>query len=193
MKWDPIHDSRRTFLACLQAQCAPGIPAGPVPAPGLSHDPALDTAAAVLLSLLDPGLTLALIGPEAGTLSPLYDLTGAAPADPAEADFVLISGDPGQVLGTVRCGDRAHPETGATVIVTGTARAGGQDAASTPVTLAGPGIETSIQTVLPLTGPVLRSLEAANSVPPTGIDLLLTGGGVLTALPRTTQIQMEAA
>lgn len=189
MSWDVVHDSRRTFLACMRAQCAPGTPVGPIPVPGLAPDAALDTAAAVLLSLLDPGLTLAVVGNDAAAsvARELVRLIGAEQAAVGDADFVLVAGDPEASIEAARRGSPLHPEDGATLVVVG----GGSAA---DVSIRGPGIQTTTTASLPLSRRALDALATANAEPPRGIDLLLvTGLGRLLALPRTSVLRTEAA
>src|SRR5690625_4421279 len=92
-QWDPTHDSRETFLAFLQAQCAPGHATGPVPSTGCCSDPTMDIAAAVLLSLLDHTTSLAIEGQPSQAFDWLYAATGAPAASVSEADFVLSTQD----------------------------------------------------------------------------------------------------
>ncbi|GAA4283294.1 hypothetical protein GCM10022261_08250 [Brevibacterium daeguense] len=187
-QWDAVHDSREVFLACLRAQCAPGSAIGPVPGPGRCADPALDTASAVLLSLLDPGLTLAVPDMPEAPLAWLFEQTGATPASVDDADFVLVTGDLPGVLESAQRGDRRHPERGATIVFAGDHAA----ATNSSVTLTGPGIETRLRTSLPLSDEAIRSWTTVNSELPQGVDLVLAGPAQVIALPRTCRIDREA-
>lgn len=190
--WDAVHDSRTAFLACLRAQCAPGTPVGPVPSPWLGSAACPDgaaagTAAGLLLSLLDPGLTLAAAGDTAQLLAEaLIERSRATAASVAEADFVLASGDPSAAIAAARRGSRLQPERGATVVVVC-----GDDAST--VTLRGPGIENELTVAVPLGPGALQALRAVNARSPCGVDVLLAGAVAVQALPRSTVIETQGA
>lgn len=188
MTWDPVHDSRTSFLACLRAQCAPGHPHGPVPAAGLDDDPVLDTAAAVLLALLDPGLGLCVLGTRAEAVGALLrERTGAHAADPGDADFVLVGRGALGAPGLARTGGASTPERGATLVYCATE--------PTSVLLSGPGLEHPEQVTLCVPAEDLVALRMANGAPPAGLDVLVAGvvdgQRVVTALPRSTTVVLE--
>ena len=117
--WDETHDSRETFLAYLQAQCAPGQPKGPVPLPGQSADAAVDSVVAILLALLDQGTSLAMEGRDREVFQWLHDATGAPTAPVEDADFILTTHQLADVLARAKRGTASQPEQGATVICAG--------------------------------------------------------------------------
>jgi alpha-D-ribose 1-methylphosphonate 5-triphosphate synthase subunit PhnH len=190
--WDPVPGGREAFLACLWAQCAPGRVHGPLPAAGVSRDPDLDAAAAVLLALLDPGLTLAHAGdPNAGSVAgEVRSITGAGDAPVTEADFVLVVGGADQlvepVAASARRGTAADPEHGATIVYCVPQR-------RTRALVAGPGIDGTAWADIPLDRRELAALTVANSAPPAGVDAFLVVAGSVLALPRSTAVQIQAA
>lgn len=184
MTWDSVHDSRHTFLACLGALCAPATRVAIAPSPGLVQAPALDTACAVLLSLLDPGLTLAASGSAADEAADrLIRLTGATRAPVHTADFVLVVGEASAIFQTARRGTPTHPEAGATIVVVASSE-------TASAKFSGPGIQSPIRGSVPLSDIDLENLAHANSEPPSGIDVLIADAGELIALPRTSRIQL---
>ncbi|MHA6630162.1 phosphonate C-P lyase system protein PhnH [Pseudonocardia sichuanensis] len=187
MSWDAVHDSRRVFLCCLRAQCAPGSAVGPLPLPGLMADPRLDAAAAVLLTLLDPTTPVAACDREAGdVVSAVGAATGSPVTGVPGAEFVLVVGDPADAISRAARGDRDRPENGATVVVV-------TDGAPERLALAGPGIPGRRSSVLALGAEARRERERANAALPCGVDLLLVGGAGVLAIPRTTRITEGAA
>ena len=169
VSWDPVHDSRRAFLCCMRAQCAPGTVVGPVPLPGLVADPRLDAAAAVLLTLLDTTTPVAACGTAARqAVAAVRAVTGSPLTGLPEAEFVLVAGDPAEAIRRAPRGDRDRPERGATVVVVAA------DVRET-LTLAGPGIPGRRSSAVALGGDARRERERANSALPCGVDLLLVG------------------
>lgn len=182
--WDPVHEARASFIACLRAFSSPGREVPDLPRAGLTDDDELDRAAAVLLGLLDHATTLAAVGH--ATTSKVADVirgrTGAPAAEVERATFVLAG--PGASDGVAERtyrGTALEPHLGATVVYT--ARG------STPVRLLGPGLEEPLDTHLSLTAGEIASLRRANASAPTGIDVLVVAAHALTGLPRSTRIE----
>lgn len=189
--WDETHDSRETFLAYLQAQCAPGQPKGPIPRPGQSAEAAVDSAAAILLALLDQGTSLAIEDRCRETFQWLYDATGAPAAPVDEADFILTTHQLADVLSQAKRGTASQPEQGATVVC-----AGGDltaDQSHTPVTLTGPGIADSLDVALPMSTSAIQARAQAIDAYPMGVDVVITLGDQLIALPRSCRIRLEGS
>lgn len=185
MAFDPVHDGRPTFLACLRAQCSPGTPQGPIPPAHLSEARELASAAAILLALLDPGLGLASVGSDDlhDVAARVCSITGAHDAVVADADFVLVAAEKQTgVARQARRGTALMPELGATVIYC---------SASVPrivVRLTGPGIDGSKSASLGIAADELDARAAANASPPAGIDVLVVDGDSVLALPRSTAV-----
>lgn len=186
MIWDTVHDSREAFLACLRAQCSPGVAVGPLPPAGVSADPFLDGAAAILLSLLDPGLGLCVVGdgPELDAVGErLRHRTGSSAAPIADADFVLVgAGAPSGLVARARRGSVLAPEQGATVVFCAPATV-------CRVELDGPGIDGTIRVSVPLDDADLAAIVAANAERLCGVDVfVLTAPDRVLAIPRSVTI-----
>jgi alpha-D-ribose 1-methylphosphonate 5-triphosphate synthase subunit PhnH len=187
MTWDPVHDSRAAFLACLRAQCSPGVPAGPMPAPSVSPDSDLDAAAGVLLALLDDGCVLAVDGPETAVhvAAAVCRTTGARLGAVQEADVVLVTGDAALAIGSAPRGSSRTPETGATIVATGSP-------SGTDVRISGPGVPGERRVRLPATPAALAAFTAAAADYPCGVDLLLVQDAHVVALPRSSSVVASA-
>ena len=186
MTWDAVHDSRRAFLCCMRAQCAPGTAVGPLPLPGLMTDPRLDAAAAVLLTLLDSTTPVAASGAAArDVVAAVCTVTGSPVVGVPDAEFVLVVGDPADAIRRAPRGDRDRPEAGATVVVV--------DDTQETLTLVGPGIPSHRLSTPALSVEARRERESANAALPCGVDLLLVGDDGVLALPRTVRIVEGAA
>ncbi|WP_395306834.1 phosphonate C-P lyase system protein PhnH [Mycobacterium sp. AMU20-3851] len=183
MKWDTVHDSRAAFLACMQAFCAPGTPIESPAVQGLSDHPELARAGAVLLALLDRGLTLGAGGGEAALrlAGIVSESTGADPAGADIADWVLVHGPAATAITQARRGTRRTPETGATVVVATSAEA-------RPITLSGPGLRQRTTVYLPLDALALHAFAAANAAQPTGVDVLIATPECLIGMPRSVTV-----
>lgn len=184
MKWDQVHDGRTTFMACMRAMCAPGTPIELPYAPQVCEYPELDSAAAILLALLDRGLTLGVTGGDAvqRVAALVGSETGATEGDVDEADWVLVHGPAADTISRARRGGPLTPEQGATVVVA----AGGE---ALPLSLSGPGIRGRATVYVPLDAVSVHAFTAANSVPPRGVDLLVVTPECLIGLPRSVSIQ----
>lgn len=188
MIWDPVHDSREAFLTCLRAQCAPGIPQGPLPPAGFSTDPNLDGASAILLALLDPGLGLCVAGddPELASVGArLRHDTGAVPAELPDADFVLVgAGAPAGLVAQARRGSPLAPERGATVVY-------GVPARAREVELSGPGVDGLLRVPVALADADLDAIGSANADLPRGVDVFIVSAqDQVVAIPRSVTIGM---
>jgi alpha-D-ribose 1-methylphosphonate 5-triphosphate synthase subunit PhnH len=180
---DPVHDTQLVFRAVLEALARPGcnqqVPVAALDAP---RNP---WVAAVLLTLLDHETSFATVGDDT-TERFVRARTGARPAAPAEADFVLVDGaslTPSLVL-ELRRGSLAYPDEGATLIVSIPA-----SAAWSERRIGGPGIDGERPVLVPLDPCILDARDEANASYPRGIDLLLIdAAGGLVGLPRTTRI-----
>jgi alpha-D-ribose 1-methylphosphonate 5-triphosphate synthase subunit PhnH len=184
---DPVLDAQRTFRALLDAFSRPGriqrlalAPAAPAP---------LGTAlTATALTLADADTPL--------WLAPAYDTPAVrqylafhcgAPfvTDPASAAFGLAPGAELPALGELSQGELRDPDQSATafVDVTDLADGGGWR-------LSGPGVRGSHRLTvhgLPADFPVQWAANGARF--PQGVDLVLTCGDRLAALPRTTRME----
>lgn len=189
---DPVHGSQRAFRALMEALSAPGhvveLGAGlPVPE-GVSP-----AAVAVLLTLADFETPLWL-APElaAGRIAAHVRFHTGAPVatDPATAVLALTSAaGAARLLGQLDTGTDQYPDRSATVVVEVPSLTGG-----TAVTLAGPGIETSIE-IAPaeLDHTFWMAVAANHALYPRGLDIYLTSGTSVIGLPRSTRATAHAA
>lgn len=191
---DPVRDAQRVFRALLEAMSRPGqVQALPAAALAGMQSPGLDVAqTAVLLTLLDAETTLWLDPDAAPRTDPaaaaylrfhtgvrlLGDASSAgfAATHAAAADAALWS--------TLPHGTDESPQAGATLIVAVASLAHGHG-----IALEGPGIEHRQALQVEGIDPAFwRARRAMESVFPRGIDLILTCGDRIAALPRTTRI-----
>jgi alpha-D-ribose 1-methylphosphonate 5-triphosphate synthase subunit PhnH len=169
-----VQRAHRLFRAALLALAYPGRPATPAVAP---LEPWPD---AVLAERLVDAVW------DADTLVWRSDVPSLASVEDAAVLLVLGSESGGAVLHACR-GTEEAPEDGATVVYV-------PDAAA-PVTLArltGPGIETSLETTLPLAPGELAARAEACATWPLGVDVLVVRDGALAGLPRTTAVEVLA-
>jgi alpha-D-ribose 1-methylphosphonate 5-triphosphate synthase subunit PhnH len=176
---DPVLDAQSCFRAVLEAMARPGrVQRATAPAevpPGLSP-----AAAAVLLTLVDADTRLRLsAGPEAEAWVRFH--CGCRLVEDG-ADFVL---DPVARLPDLEAGTEEEPERGATLILEVEALEEGVG-----WRLAGPGIRDVHRLRAPgAPAGLLADWAASRARFPRGVDLILTAGERLAALPRTTRIE----
>lgn len=183
MSWDPVHDGRTAFLACMHAMCAPGIPIEMPSVPRCCDNAELDTAAAILLALLDRGLTLGVSGGDAAqrVAAAVMSDTGATAGDLHHADWILVHGPAAASIARAPRGSRLAPETGATLVI---AAAGEPQ----PMSVSGPGIAAPTTILAPLDSASVPAFARANASPPCGVDLLIVTAGCVMGLPRSVTL-----
>lgn len=184
---DAVQSAQRTFRAALHAMSHPGSigelaePCG-VPQ-GLS--PALS---ALLLTLVDSDTPLWLPPqtPEGVRAFLRFHCGCPLVAQVAQAAFVAVpAGHAMPDLMACAQGDPAYPDRSATLLIEVASLSGGPE-----VTLRGPGIEThATLAVQGLPADFWTQWQASHARFPLGVDVLLTSGGALCALPRTTQAE----
>lgn len=185
---DPVFDSQRVFRGVLDAMAGPGrvitIEAAPS-APSPIH-PATVAVALVLLDFETP-LWLDAAAGTAEVVAHLRFHCGCPIVDdPARARFAIVA-DPGAMpeIGAFNAGSDEYPDRSATLIVqTGTLRAG------RGLRLSGPGIATEARLEAGrLPARFWEALRGNHARFPRGVDVLLTAGASLAALPRTTWME----
>lgn len=183
MRWDPVHDGRTAFLACMYAVCSPGTPIELAHVPAVSGRAELDSAAAVLLALLDRGLTLAVSGDDTTheVAARVIAETGAAPGQFGDADWVLVEGAAAEAIARARRGSSLAPQTGATLVIAAASE-------PQPMSITGPGVADRASVAVPLDALAVHAFTAANSSPPCGVDLLITTANCVIGLPRSVAI-----
>ena len=183
MKWDSVHDGRTAFLACMHALCAPGTPIELPYVPQLCEHAELDSAAAILLALLDRGLTLGVSGGDAAqrVAATVRDDTGATEGDVTDSDWLLVHGAAADAIARAPRGSRLAPETGATLVIASAAE-------PQPMSITGPGVNGRETVFVPLDTVAVHAFAAANSMLPCGVDLLITTGKCVIGLPRSVTL-----
>lgn len=173
--------SRPGTLVELPEDVAPGAPRVVVP----------------VLALADLDVSVATLGGgdeshRARWSTVIADVTGSRNAPPAEADVVtaLRHLSASDVAG-LRGGTAEAPELGARLFAACDSLGGGLDHEAITVRLRGPGVPNSrTLSVTGIDGDVIAAL-AANRSFPAGIDTwLVSTGGVVAAIPRSTRIEL---
>lgn len=180
---DPARDAARCFRAVLEAMARPGliarVPAGPA-CPPLSP-----AAAAALLTLCDADAPAWIAPPLAcAAVDGFLRLRAGAPAstDPEACAFAL---GPWAALAERpwRRGAPERPDLGVTLIVETDALGEGET-----ITLEGPGVDGRRSlAVAGLDARFAALLDANRATAPLGLDVLLTAGDRLAALPRSAR------
>lgn len=185
---DPVLDSQRAFRAVLDAMDHPGRVVE-VPGAGMAPDPLHPAAAAVCLTLADFE-TPVWLDARASTLEALAYLRfhcGCRLVDaPAHGSFALIS-DPGSMppLSAFDLGSDEFPERSTTLLVQVEGLTAGRGRR-----LTGPGIRVEARLeARGLPDAVWQGLRHNHGLFPRGVDVLLTAGRRLAALPRTTAVE----
>lgn len=186
---DTVHDAQQVFRCVLDAFSRPGrlfeIPVSVVPPEGVSLVQCM-----ILLALADCD-TPVWIRPDLrdGAAGHYLRFHCGCPlaADMGDAHFVVLSG-----LGALpqrdilKLGDASYPDRSATVLVeVPELESGG------PIRLRGPGIaDMQAISVAGWTSHTTAFLRENRAAFPLGVDLLLSNGGRLMGLPRTTVVEI---
>jgi alpha-D-ribose 1-methylphosphonate 5-triphosphate synthase subunit PhnH len=191
---DPALASQEVFRAVLAAMASPGkivaLPEGGRVAGAAPLPPA---AAAIALTLADFE-TPVWLAPSMVRAAAWLRFHSGAPmaAEPEAARFAFASAGDCPPLDAFDLGTDAYPDRSTTVAIEVAALEVGALGAGGAVTLTGPGLRapTALQvTGLPEGFWVARARLAA--LFPRGIDVVLTSGASLAALPRTTRAQAQ--
>jgi alpha-D-ribose 1-methylphosphonate 5-triphosphate synthase subunit PhnH len=185
---DPVFDSQRVFRGVLDAMAEPGRVITLETAP--STPPVLHPATvAVALALVDFE-TPVWLDAAAGTADAVAHLRFHCGCpivgDPARARFAIVADPDGMPeLGAFDAGSEEYPDRSATLIVqAGSLRTGHG------LRLSGPGIASEARLdASPLPAQFWMGLRANHARFPRGVDVLLTAGASLAALPRTTRVE----
>ena len=176
---DPSRDSQKIFRALLSAMAEPGT-VMTLPAFAAAPAPFGAAMAAVALTLCDIDTPVFLDEPFRGTAARWLAFHTDAPLtdDRAEARFAFLTDfDPeGFSIGT-----DVYPDRSATLVVERTL-------AGTAFSLKGPGIEGTRDFSAGLDAGFAAKWAENRTLFPCGVDLVLTDGARLAALPRTTEV-----
>jgi alpha-D-ribose 1-methylphosphonate 5-triphosphate synthase subunit PhnH len=185
---DPARDSQSAFRQILNATAY----AGRIETIGLTLEPPAGlsiAAAAALLTLVDIDVDLWLSASLREPLTAWLRFHCGCPVvggDRLDAAFALLGkGDACPPLDTAQLADPERPDISTTLIVECESLTGG-----CPLRATGPGIDGDI-TIAPLGFPEQLWAERAALRPllPLGVDLFLTAGADIMALPRTIRIE----
>jgi alpha-D-ribose 1-methylphosphonate 5-triphosphate synthase subunit PhnH len=184
---DPVHDSQRVFRAVLEAMARPGRIVD-VPGPFEVPRPLDPAAAAVCLTLVDfeTPLWLDPAGATAGVIAFLTFHCGCPiVAAPGAATFAIVA-EAGAMppLAALEQGTAEHPDRSATLVVQAWALNAGRG-----MRLRGPGIarESRLE-VGGLPDAFWKDWRDNHARFPRGVDVILSAGTVIAALPRTVQV-----
>lgn len=184
---DPVLDAAHAFRTLLDATARPGTlgqVASAAEPPGIGR-----AMAAVLLTLCDSGTPIVLspaLGEDIGAWSDFH--TGAprlAANALARAAFVFAPFAVRPSLNALEKGSDAYPDRAATLVAeVDRLAAGGR------IALTGPGIDgTAHLTSEAFDDTFLAEREQNHALFPRGVDVILTCGDRLAALPRTTRLE----
>lgn len=186
--FDPVLGAQDAFRRIMTAFAEPGTIAT-LPHPVEAPAPLVPAAAVLLLTLADADAPVFLDPALAGGAVPgwLGFHTGAEITQEPEGASFAVLGEGSDPAGWARfsLGTDSYPDRAATLILPVASLEGGA-----PLTLTGPGIETTRQL-----GPrglpegFLAARAANAALFPRGHDLVLVCGEELVALPRTTRIR----
>lgn len=184
---EPVRDSQQAFRRLLDALSQPGrivAPSAPAEYPAGLHR----AAASACLALLDFETPLWLAGPDLGeTRAWLAFHAGCRFVErPADAAFALVT-DPAALpaLDGFALGSDETPEQGATLILQVQSIAAGHGRR-----LTGPGIADERRLAVDgLADSFWAERAAICRLFPRGLDIFLTAGTALAALPRTTKVE----
>lgn len=174
---DPVHDTRRTFDALLDAMSRPGT-VHSVPEPG-DH--------AVVVTLVDHEVTLAT---DDETLAETLGGQSRLERAPREqADIVHAREHTGWDVRDCERGSLVEPSGGATVVYrVDHVTEGGAD--GTTLQLSGPGIDGTETLSVALPEAELTALAAAQSGYPRGVDAVFAAEQAVAALPRSVSMEV---
>ena len=187
---DPVIDAAHGFRAILDAMARPGTIHGV----GAALDPSAPferAAAAVLLTLTDhdtPVWLPASVGEEARRWLAFH---AGAPVvvERSRAAFAWLPGPEAALpLDGWAIGEPAYPDRSTTLLIE-VARLVGGSGVDSGVELSGPGIDGTALLDVTLPDDLLAARAALRPLHPLGLDLIVTCGDRLAALPRTTRVR----
>ena len=183
---EPVLDSQRAFRSILDGMAHPGK----VVNLGMDLNvpkPLHRATAAACLTLLDFETPLWTDLPESSEALAWLRFHCGCPLvhDPTQASFAVVTrGETLSSLDAFNIGDQEFPERSATVMIQVFLLSPGSGKS-----LKGPGIETVERVAVHgLPGDFWMSWRINRRLYPLGVDLLLTSGTALVAVPRTTEV-----
>ena len=201
---DPVHGAQQTFRVLLGAMSEPGrihalhdaATDGLAPADADLRPPTNVAMAAALLTLLDADTPVHLAGAlgHEDARAWLRFHTGARDVPAAAAMTVALARDvDASLCDALDLGTDEAPQAGATLIVEVDALSDRPLGGGVALKLRGAGIESSRDlAVAGLPAAFWQWRVALQAELPRGVDLVLTCGTQITAIPRSTRIGLEA-
>jgi alpha-D-ribose 1-methylphosphonate 5-triphosphate synthase subunit PhnH len=183
---DPVEDAQHSFRRILDAMAHPGRIVTLDRPQSLPPGPLGRAAVAAALALLDfetPAWLDAAASPAAAHLR--FHCNCPITALPAEADFAFAAGSPPPLDGFA-LGTDLYPDRSTTLILeVATLEAAGR------LRLTGPGIEREARLgIIGLSPGFWAERAALAPLFPRGLDLIVTCGDLLAAIPRTTLVEV---
>ncbi|MSP29281.1 MAG: phosphonate C-P lyase system protein PhnH [Acetobacteraceae bacterium] len=179
---DPARDAQRAFRAVLAAMAEPGslrMAGDDLIAPA----PLAPATAAVLLTLVDGDMSLAMDAATYPAHPWVIFHCGTTLTEPAKARFIVALDCPD--LSTLPSGSDEAPEESSTLILQVRALGSG-----TPYCLSGPGLRSPmILRADGLPADFAAHWAANHALFPRGIDIILCAGATLVALPRSMTVE----
>lgn len=176
---NPVHDTRATFRALVDAMSRPGT------VQRAATDPADHC---VVATLVDHEVT---VHTEDADLRDALASEGRyEPADPDAADVVHAHGAPSWDVRDANRGTLVEPSDGATVVYRVASLAAGRDGDATAVRVEGPGVPDERVVSVGLPAAELDALADAQSSYPRGVDAVLAAGDRVAALPRSVSTEV---
>lgn len=184
----PVHDAQQVFRKLMEAMSRPGK------CVSLDHSTQFGTASSaatqVLLTLADNTTRLWLSrlfsADEALIENVRFHCASPVVAEKSQAAFALIKGDEPESLEGFSFGDEIYPDRSTTLIL----EVGGFDG-GVALSFTGPGIKAPESLfVKGLNSTLLASLMAHRGAFPQGVDILLTAGNDVVAIPRSTELTL---
>ncbi|MEX1081826.1 MAG: phosphonate C-P lyase system protein PhnH [Halofilum sp. (in: g-proteobacteria)] len=180
---DPVADAQGVFRAALAAMSHPGR-VERIDTPATAPPPFSRAAAALALTLIDESTPIWLDTTHMAGTEHLQFHCGARVVDaPARADFAIARAGACPQPDAWACGTALEPHRSATLVLEVDALGAGER-----YRLRGPGIaDTRVFACRGLPRAWLAARAA--SAFPCGLDLFLTSGDLIAALPRTTRVE----
>lgn len=172
--------NRRNFRICLHALSYPGRPGKLAEK---LENPLITMAYCFLYSEVSSFFSDEIFEKQIRAIS------GSSAAPPQEADYLFLVGTDRDILKQAKIGSQVNPDHSATLFF----QIAPEVNLHTQVILQGPGIDETLPVTLPIGPDFIEVLRRKNKAYPLGVDcFFLSANGAITAIPRTTSIEIIA-
>lgn len=180
---DPVHDTRTTFRALVDATSRPGT---------VEQTPVESAAYAVVSTLVDHEVTF--YGDDGTLRTALERESRLSPTSFEEADVALVDGTTDGRVTDAKRGTLKEPSDGATIVYdVDELLAQPVEDRSLAVSVAGPGVLDERRFgVGGLPGSEVTAIADAQSTYPRGVDVYLCAADRVVALPRSVDVEVIA-